>query len=118
MDGEDRYAKSNTVVFTPPSSPPDAIASVMAVHKGESVAAAWRSADGAAGYDVVYSTDGGASWTRAATNQAETSYTLTRADSAKTYVIGVRAVNAAGESAWTNSPPASPSEDQAFTTGQ
>ena len=115
-DGWSGWVNSNTVPVV--SGPPGKIASVMAIHKGDSVAVSWKAADRATGYDVVYTTDGGASWARAATNHGETTYTLAGADSAKTYIIGVRAVNAAGESVWTNSPPAPPSEDQASITGQ
>ncbi len=111
------WVNSNSVPAVS-SGPPGNVASVSALHKGDSVVASWKAAGGATGYDVVYSTDGGASWARAATNHGETTYTLTGANSAKTYIIGVRAVNAAGESAWTNSLPASPSEDQASITGQ
>ena len=109
------WTNSNTVPEV--LGPPGAVASVMAIHKGDSVAASWKAADRATGYDVVYTTDGGASWARAATNHGETTYTLAGANSAKTYIIGVRAVNAAGESGWTNSPPAPPSEDQASIGG-
>ena len=69
--------------------------------------ASWDVAAGATGYDVVYSADGKARWTRVATNRSGTTYTLDNADSALTYVFGVRAVNDAGESGWTNSAPAS-----------
>ena len=55
----------------------------------------------------MYTTGYGASWPRATTNQSSTTYTLDNADSALTYVFGVRAVNDAGESGWTNSAPAS-----------
>ena len=55
-----------------------------------------------------YSADDGKTWSRAAANQPETSYTLTGADDSLAYVVGVRAVNDSGESDWTNSPPARP----------
>ena len=87
--------------------PPGDVAGVIATHDGESVLAKWSAATGATGYDVVVSTDGGASWTRLATNQAGTSYTISNANKKLTYIVGVRAVNADGESAWRNSPPAS-----------
>ncbi len=94
-------------VSPPQPDPPSAVASVSVVHNGGSLSVSWTAADGATGYDVVYSTDDEASWDRATTNHAGTSYTLSNADDTKTYVVGVRAVNSAGESLWTNSAPAS-----------
>ena len=98
------------------SGAPDAVESVTANRQGEagaggaigsqqsgSIAASWPAANGATGYDVRYSADDMSTWTQAAANQSETSYTLNGADSSLAYVVGVRAVNAAGESAWTNS---------------
>ena len=98
------------------SGAPDAVASVTANRQGEagaggaigsqqsgSIAASWAAANGATGYDVRYSADDMSTWTQAAANQSETSYTLTGASSSQAYVVGVRAVNSAGESAWTNS---------------
>ena len=90
--------------------PPGGVASVTVVHNGGSVSVTWTAADRAAGYDVVYSTDGRQSWSRAATNHSGNSYTLTGADAAKTYVFAVRAVNSAGSGGWTNSAPAQPPE--------
>ena len=114
VNGENRYAKSNTVVFTTPApaQPPDGVATVKASRKSGSIAAGWTGVTGATGYDVRYSADDGATWNRAATNQAETSYTLKGADDSLAYVVGVRAVNAAGESAWTNSATV-PAEEEA-----
>ena len=100
INGEDRFAKSDTVVFT---MPPEAVASVTASRYSGSITASWDAASGATGYDVVYSTDDGTTWTRATTNQADTSYALSGADSSLAYVIGVRSVNAGGESVWNNS---------------
>ena len=102
-DWTDSAAVSPPTVQTPP-----AVSSVSAVHNGGSVSASWSAVDSATGYDVQYSTDNKASWTRAATNQAGTSFTLSNADGTKTYIIGVRAVNDAGESDWTDSAAASP----------
>ena len=88
-----------------------------AVHNGGSLSVSWTAAEGATGYDVVYSTDGKASWERAATNHAGTSYTLSNADSAKTYVVSVRAVNSAGASGWTDSAPVSPPQPETKPPG-
>ena len=111
---------TNSAAVSPPEpepQPPATVASVSAVHNGGSLSASWSAADGATGYDVEYSTDDKATWQRAATNHAGTSYTLSDADSAKTYVISVRAVNDAGESAWTNSAPVSPPEPETQPPG-
>ena len=111
-DGEFRFAKSDTVTFT---TPPAAVASVTASRESGGIVASWDAVTGATGYDVRYSSDDGATWTQAATNRTETTYTLAEADYVLAYVIGVRAVNAGGESAWTNSAtvPAVPPLDQA-----
>ncbi len=98
---------TNSSVAKAPTPPPGGVSSVTATHNGGSVSVTWSSSDGATGYDVVYSTDGKYSWTRAASGHGSTSYTLAGADSAKTYVFSVRAVNDAGASGWTNSSPAS-----------
>ena len=90
-----------------PTPPPGAVSEVHVTHNAGTVTASWSSADGATGYDVVYSTDGRYTWTRASTNQSTTSYTLNGADSSKNYVFSVRAVNEAGASGWTNSAAAS-----------
>ena len=91
-----------------PAQPtPGDVGTVTATHNGDSVVASWLPANRATGYDLVYSTDNKATWSRAATNHYGTSYTLKDADSAKTYIIGVRAVNAVGKGDWTDSAPAS-----------
>ena len=101
------WVNSNEVPKVTP--PPGPVGSVSATHNGSSVSVTWDAADHATGYDVVYSTDGKASWTRAATNHGGTSYTLNGADSQLAYVFGVRAVNESGASGWTNSNSASAS---------
>ena len=90
------------------AQPPGEVASVSVTHNGNTVSVSWDAADRATAYDVVYSADNKNSWTRAATSQTATTYTLTGADPAKTYIFAVRATNPAGESGWTNSPPTTP----------
>ena len=82
---------------------PSPVSSVSASRASGSIEATWSAVGGATGYDVVYSTDNKASWTRAATNRSASSYTLASADDGLPYIFGVRAVNAGGESGWTNS---------------
>ncbi len=88
-------------------TPPAKVESVSATHNGGNVSASWNAVSGATKYHVTYSTDGGGSWSLAALEHTSTSITIANADSAKTYVVGVRAGNSAGWSGWVNSPPAS-----------
>ena len=104
--GASGWTNSSRVPEKGKPAPPDAVGAVAVVHEGNYVTAKWTAANRAAGYDVVYSTDGKNSWKRAATNHKDTTYTLYDADPEKTYVIAVRAANDAGESPWTNSQPA------------
>ena len=104
--GESDWTDSASVSPPKPESP----GSVSVVHNGGSLSVSWGAADRATGYDMEYSTDAKATWTRAATKHDGTSYTLSNADGTKTYVIRVRAVNDAGESDWTDSASVSPPE--------
>ena len=99
------------------SEAPDAVASVTAVHRGSSLEVSWPAAARADHYDVTYYNNNTGVNARAAWNRAGTSITITRdsrdgfdnsIDSSATYTVGVRARNANGESAWTNSAPAAP----------
>ena len=114
VNGENRYAKSNTVVFTPPvakppvvqppvAKPPSAVPSVSAGRYNGSILANWEAVSGATKYHVTYSTDGGASWSLAALEHTKNTITIANADNSKSYIVGVRAGNADGWSAWTNS---------------
>ena len=99
-----------------PQSAPDPVASVNVTHNGSSLTVSWAAPARAATYDVTYSGNGVNA--RAAWNRAGTDLTIT-CDSrpehqnqncvsgGTTYTVGVRARNAGGESAWTNSAPAS-----------
>ena len=92
-----------------PVQPPGPIGSVNATRVNDVIAVEWSAAQHATGYHVVYSTDGGSSWTRVSTNQSGLGYTLGKADAKLSYIVGVQAVNSAGVSAWVNSgtvPPA------------
>ncbi len=103
VDGENRYAKSNTVTFTPLVPPPASVSGVTASRQNGSIVAKWDAVTGATGYDVRYSTDDGSTWTQAATGQSATGYTLKDADNSLAYIVSVRAVNDSGQSDWTNS---------------
>ena len=102
---------TNSAPAEAPTPPPGGVSSVSATHNGGSVSVSWDAADGATGYDVNYSTDGKYTWTRAASGHSGTSYTLSGADSSKSYVFSVRAVNDAGSSGWTNSGHANPPQE-------
>ena len=74
-----------------------------------SVTAAWPSVAHASAYHITYTTDGGGSWSLASLDHSSTSITITGADNAKTYIVGVRAQNADGAwGGWRNSPAAGP----------
>ena len=97
--------------YTPPTpapNPPATPSSVTVTRGAGTVAADWPAVSGAAKYHVTYSSDGGQSWTAASDNHAASSITISGADNAKTYVVGVRAGNDAGWSGWRNSPAAGP----------
>ena len=101
--------------WTNSAAVPDSVASVNVVHNGNSLTVTWPAAARATHYDVTYS--GGGANARGAWNRAGTSLTITCdsrypgedrdcIQSGAGYVVAVRARNAAGASAWTNSPAA------------
>ena len=102
---------------------PDAVATVNVAHKGTSLAVSWEAPARATHYDAAHSTDGGQTWTDAASAQRGTDLTVTGADRTKAYTVRVRARNAGGESAWTSSAsvsfaaPAAPSTVSAVHNG-
>lgn len=109
--GRNRYDEATTQTTldrTPPAQLPGGVSAVSATHNGDSVDVTWMAADRATSYNVVYRIDDQHGWTRAVTNRGNdnTSYKLPGANSSKTYVVGVQAVNEAGMSDWTYSPPA------------
>ena len=94
--------------FTPTTpTPPGPVASVSVTRADGTLTASWDAPSGATSYHVTYTDDGAQSWQLAALDHAATSISIA-ADNAKTYVVGVRAKNSAGGSAWRNSPAAAP----------
>ena len=89
-------------------SPPPAVSAVTVTRGDGTLTAAWGAAAGATSYHVTYSSDGGSSWSLAAYAHASTSITINHVLNASTYIVGVRARNAAGGSGWVNSPAAGP----------
>ena len=106
-------ASAGTTVTPDLPSAPEAVAEVRVTHKGNSLSVSWDAPARATHYDVTYS--GGGVNARAAWNRAGTSLEITCdireghsncVSGSTTYTVGVRARNAAGESAWVNSAPA------------
>ena len=98
------------LLSSPPAlaqSPPGPVSSVSLSRADGTLTASWDAVPGATKYHVTYSSNGGASWSLAALDHAESSITFS-ADNAKTYVVGVRAGNDHGWSGWKNSPAAGP----------
>ena len=93
---------------TPAPAPPDAPASVTVTRADGTLTANWPTVSGATKYHVTYTSDNTQSWTSAADSHTGNSITITSADNAKTYIVGVRAGNDGGWSAWRNSPAAGP----------
>ena len=93
--------------FTPPP-PPQTPSSVTVTRSDGALAATWPAVHGATSYHVTYTSDGGVSWSLAALNHPEATITISPADNDATYIVGVRARNAQGDSGWRNSPPAGP----------
>ena len=98
---------------TPPPAP-SAPSGVTVTRADGTLTVSGYAVSGATKYHITYSSDNMQSWTAASDNHAENSITISGADNAKTYYVGVRAGNAGGWSGWTNSaaagpPPAAPS---------
>ena len=91
-----------------PPDPPGPVSSVTVTRTDGTVTASWDAPSGAAKYHVTY--NDGTGWHAPVPghdNITATSLTFS-ADNARTYVVGVRAGNAAGWSGWVNSPAAGP----------
>ena len=95
--------------------PPAAPSAVAVVRADGVLNASWPAVEGASSYHVTYSGDGGESWRLAAGNHAGTAIAISGVDNAGTYLVGVRARNAHGDSGWTNSAPAGPWKADART---
>ncbi len=93
--------------YIPPKAPA-APSSVTVTRTDGALGAIWPAVEGATGYHVTYTSDGGASWSLAALSHPGASITISGADNAKTYTVAVRARGAGGDSGWTNSPAAGP----------
>lgn len=86
------------------------MSNLAATHHGTAVTATWDAPAGTEHYHITYSSDGGASWSLADARQPAVPSPTIRingVDSAKSYIVGVRAGNARGWSGWRNSGSAS-----------
>ena len=99
-------------------SVPGPVTNIQVAHKGTSLAVSWDAPAGATHYDVTYYRHDTKVNARGAWNRAGSSLNITKdsrdgydntINSNATYTVGVRARNAAGESAWANSAAASAS---------
>ena len=88
----------------PPATPPAAVQNLAGYwDTQDTIILTWDAADRATGYHVVYSTDEMQSWTRAATDHPDNTYTFHNATSSEKYIFGLAAANSAGHGPWTNS---------------
>ena len=81
---------------------PAAVASVSVTHNGSSLAVWWDAPERADSYWVTCTDN--IDWQRFATNHVGTGAAIaTGVDAAESYIVGIMARNAAGNSAWVNS---------------
>ena len=100
------YVSATPQAAAEPGEVPAAPASVAVTRADGALNVSWPTVAGATSYHVTYTSDNGTSRSLAAENHPENSITITGVDNALTYIVGVRAKNAAGSSGWTNSAPA------------
>ena len=92
------------------NSPPDAVGSITLTRSGTTLTVSWNAVSGADKYHALYQADGGGDWLPPVPdyqNLTATSFSF-NIDSGKSYVVGVRAGNANGWGAWTDSPVSNP----------
>ena len=92
------------------NSPPAAVGSITLTRSGTTLTVSWNAVDGADKYHALYQADGGGDWLPPIPdyqNITATSFSF-NIDSSKSYVVGVRAGNANGWGAWTDSPVSNP----------
>ena len=95
------------VVIPPPNQPPRPVLRVDVTRADGTLTAFWGASPKATTYHVTYTDDDGQSWQLAALDYTETSITID-VDNGETYIVGVRAENEHGASAWRNSAAAGP----------
>ena len=100
----------------PPPSAPLAPASVSVYRHDGKLVVYWDASDDADNYDVRYSSDGGKNWLIAAWYVSTLGTVINGVSNDDAYIVGVRARNHIGESAWTNSDTVPPSTPYLSTT--
>ena len=98
----------NSDPIAPLDPPPATPSSVSLTRADGTLTAGGYTVSGATKYHITYSSNGGQSWAAASDNHSGASITINNADNSKTYIVGVRAGNAAGWSGWRNSSSISP----------
>ena len=90
---------------------PGDVSNITVTRADGSLTASWNAGSGATSYHVTYSSDGGSSWSAAASpgdDHAATSITINGLNNNDTYIVGVRALNGDVGSGWVNSSPSGP----------
>ena len=100
------YVSATPQAAAEPGEVPEPPVAVAVTRADGALNVSWPTVAGATSYHVTYTSDNGTSWSLAAENHPENSITITGVDNGLTYIVGVRAKNAAGSSGWTNSAPA------------
>ena len=106
--GDSGWRNSSPAGPFTPAAPPETPSSVTVTRADGSLTASWPAVDGATSYHITYSSDGGTSWSLAALNHPDASITISSVTNSLTYIVGVRARNAQGDSDWSNSSPTGP----------
>ena len=91
------WRNSDAVLPMPPDPPSDVWGERVC---DSSMKVWWHRSDGATGYDLLYSKDGGQTWRSAMINKNKGGFGFWTWNKHKTYWFAVRAVNSAGASAW------------------
>ena len=100
------YVSATPQAAAEPGEVPEPPVAVAVTRADGALNVSWPTVAGATSYHVTYTSDNGTSWSLAAENHSENSITITGVENGLTYIVGVRAKNAAGSSGWTNSAPA------------
>ena len=100
------YVSATPQAAAEPGEVPEPPVAVAVTRADGALNVSWPTVAGATSYHVTYTSDNGTSWSLAAENHPENSITITGVENGLTYIVGVRAKNAAGGSGWTNSAPA------------
>ena len=103
-------AQPATPLVSAQGGPPDAVGSITLTRSGSTLTVSWNAVSDATKYHALYQADGAGDWLPPIPdyqNITDTSFTF-NIDSGKSYVVGVRAGNANGWGAWTDSPVSNP----------